>query len=265
MRKAGAPLNGLDLSEQHLVDCGYDGNSMNGCNGAWVHAYQKWYKQQGGQGPHEATEPYLNDSPLLYCPNKAKWNSGAKVSDVAYDYSCNADKLKQLVYQHGAVSVAIYASDSGFGNYASGVFQGCSSTQINHAVLVVGYGTENGVPYWLVKNSWGDSWGDNGYIKMRRGTNECGIEGMCVVADCSDSGNASPAPAVPPAPPIPVDLWCDISGLYGRSDITGTYNLRITSNGKEYNSEVKCENSNCTPKIPGPSNACMYICGKTKC
>ena len=141
--------------------------------------------------------------------------------------------------------------------------------KMNHAVLVVGYGTENGRDYWLVKNSWGPGWGANGFIKMRRGTNECGIADVCVVTDCSASGRPDFAPSTPPPPPIPVDLWCDVSGMFkGRRDITGTFELRISDRGhqgKTIESEVRCKNSQCTPKIPGPSNACMYICGAVKC
>ena len=55
------------------------------------------------------------------------------------------------------------------------MLNGCRSSRVNHAVAVVGYGTEKGVQYWLIKNSWGDWWGDNGFIKLRRGVNACGI------------------------------------------------------------------------------------------
>ena len=58
------------------------------------------------------------------------------------------------------------------------------SDKTNHAVLVVGYGNENGVDYWLFKNSWGTSWSDGGYGKIRRGTRECGIGRQCFAAQC---------------------------------------------------------------------------------
>ena len=64
-------------------------------------------------------------------------------------------------------------------SYKKGVYQSksCKGGQmdVNHAVLAVGYGTENGVDYWLVKNSWAESWGDKGYFKIARGNNMCGI------------------------------------------------------------------------------------------
>ena len=67
-----------------------------------------------------------------------------------------------LVYKYGAVATGIYASDRGLSNVNKGVFDSCSTSKINHAVTVVGYGTQNGKPYWLIKNSWGDNWGDGG-------------------------------------------------------------------------------------------------------
>ncbi len=63
--------------------------------------------------------------------------------------------------------------------YKSGVYTSktCGSTpmDVNHAVLAVGYGVEDGIPYWLIKNSWGKNWGDNGYLKMEMGKNMCGV------------------------------------------------------------------------------------------
>jgi cathepsin L len=266
MRRAGTPLDGLDIAEQHLVDCGYNpSNGMNGCNGAWIGAYQSWMGQSKPDVSHEAQYPYLDRDPNLKCLGKPTWNTGAKVTSAITDYGCNEDKLKKLVYKYGAVATGIYAGDNSFGNYAKGVYDTCSSTQMNHAVTVVGYGTESGKPYWVVKNSWGDNWGDGGYIKIARGNSECGIGSQCALVECTKTGTASAAPQAPTPAPIPASQICDISNLYGTDQITGHYTLTSTIDKKEYIANVKCTNSKCSPAVAGPSNACMYICGKTEC
>ena len=100
---------------------------MNACDGAAPHAYTKWFNQKLGKSPHEADMLYKDRSPAKTCPAGVKfWNSGAKVSNMVYDYNCNADKMKRLVATKGAVMAAAYASDKGFLNLAKGVFTGCS-------------------------------------------------------------------------------------------------------------------------------------------
>jgi C1A family cysteine protease len=73
------------------------------------------------------------------------------------------------------VSVAIEADQSAFQLYAGGVFSATCGRKLDHAVLAVGYGTDNGVDYWKVKNSWGTGWGDHGYMRLKRGVDLCGI------------------------------------------------------------------------------------------
>merc|ERR1719502_2254012 len=78
----------------------------------------------------------------------------------------------------GPVSVAIEADKQAFQLYKSGVFTSATcGTKLDHGVLVVGYGTDSeaDMPYWKVKNSWGASWGDQGYIRIESGKNLCGI------------------------------------------------------------------------------------------
>ena len=92
--------------------------------------------------------------------------------------STNETDLKQAIYVNGPVSVA-FEVVNGFRDYNSGVYVSkvCLNgpSDVNHAVLAVGYGTEDGIDYWLIKNSWGAAWGDNGFFKMQRGVNMCGV------------------------------------------------------------------------------------------
>jgi C1A family cysteine protease len=73
------------------------------------------------------------------------------------------------------LAIAIEADQPGFQFYSGGVFDGECGTQLDHGVVLEGFGTDDGKDYWLVRNSWGSSWGENGYIKLVRGKNQCGL------------------------------------------------------------------------------------------
>jgi len=157
---AAATGKGLkSLAEQQLVDCsGSVGNQ--GCNGGWPNKAIGWLASHGSCA--EASYPYTaRDGSCKTCSSVTKPNGVGTGSGE----STLAGQLASL-----PVSVCVDAS-GGFQHYAGGVFSGPCGTQINHAILAVGYTAS----YWIVKNSWGTSWGSQGYIYMARGKNLCGV------------------------------------------------------------------------------------------
>jgi len=163
----------VSLSEQNLVDCsGPEGND--GCNGGLMDQAFDYIKINGGIDTEESYPYEAIDDTCKY----SKSNIGGE--DVGYVDITQGDEhaLKHAVANQGPISVAIDASQPSFQFYSSGVYDepNCSSDQLDHGVLVAGYGESNGSKYWLVKNSWSSNWGDEGYIKMSRGkSNQCGI------------------------------------------------------------------------------------------
>ncbi|RZC38023.1 cathepsin L1 [Asbolus verrucosus] len=157
-------------SEQQLVDCVTDNY---GCGGGWMTTAFAYIAQAGGIDSDEAYPYEAVDGSCHYRPEK----SVAHVEGFAELKQADEELMAEMVATKGPVSVAIDA-DGDFASYVSGVYYNadCDREAFNHAVLVVGYGSEGGQDYWIVKNSWGINWGDNGYIKMARNrNNHCGI------------------------------------------------------------------------------------------
>ena len=170
------------LSEQQLVDCSKSyGN--NGCGGGLMDKAFKYIIATGGLDT-EASYPYTAKTGTT-CLAK----NGIEVKDLITGYTDvppSNETALLLAASQQPVSVAIQANQMSFQFYSSGVLSAECGTQLDHGVLVVGYGTDahNHEPYWLVKNSWGETWGEAGYVRLGRsdkkitynaGAGQCGI------------------------------------------------------------------------------------------
>jgi len=162
--------NLVSLSEQELVDCaGSAGNQ--GCNGGLMDDAFNWIIQNGGLDS-EADYPYHAQDGACRGAPKVASISGFK------DVAQGDENALGTLLQSQPISIAIEADQSSFQFYHSGVFTGPCGTSLDHGVLLVGTGTDGGQSYWRVKNSWGASWGDQGYIRMIQGKNMCGLSLM---------------------------------------------------------------------------------------
>lgn len=176
IESAWAIKNGelVSLSEQQLVDCAGDyGNE--GCNGGEMEdAFQYVIDSEGlvseDDYPYTAEDGYCN----------IQGNPAAKITSFVQVPANNELELKKAVAQQ-PIAIGVEADESAWQFYSSGVLtRGCHDN-LDHGVLLVGYGTDNGTKFWNIKNSWGTGWGEDGFIRVIR-TDSTSSSGMCGVA-----------------------------------------------------------------------------------
>ncbi|KAL1104117.1 hypothetical protein V6Z11_D04G045700 [Gossypium hirsutum] len=165
----------ISLSEQELVDCDTKGEDQ-GCEGGLMDdAFQFIEKNKGLTT--ESIYPYKGVDGT--CNTNEEANHAAKINGFE-DVPANSEDALQKAVANQPVSVAIDAGGFDFQFSSGGVFTGSCGTDLDHGVTAVGYGEDGGTKYWLVKNSWVSSWGEEGYIRMQRDVDA--KEGLCGIA-----------------------------------------------------------------------------------
>ncbi|KAF8085327.1 hypothetical protein N665_0671s0006 [Sinapis alba] len=164
----------ISLSEQELVDC--DRSYNLGCSGGLMDYAFQFIMKNGGLNT-EQDYPYHGSNGKC---NSLLKNSKVVTIDGYEDVPTEDETALKRAVSYQPVSVAIEAGGRVFQHYQSGIFTGKCGTDLDHAVVAVGYGSENGVDYWIVRNSWGTRWGEDGYIRMERNlanskSGKCGI------------------------------------------------------------------------------------------
>lgn len=184
----------VSLSEQELVDC--DNAENNGCNGGLMEAALEFIKQKGGLTSEE-NYPYKAEGGTCAA---TKTNYPVVSIDGHENVPANDEDALLKAVANQPISVGIDAGGSHFQFYSEGVFTGDCSTELNHGVAIVGYGTTlDGTKYWIVRNSWGPEWGEKGYIRMLRDSpakeGHCGIAMMASYPVKSSSINPTGPPS----------------------------------------------------------------------
>jgi len=172
-RKTGKLPN---LSEQNLVDCGTVDFGLDGCDGGFQEYGFAFIESQKGIAIGNKY-PYADKKDACLYKSALK---GADITGFAAISPKDEKTMKEIIATLGPLACSVNGLESLL-LYKSGIYadEKCNEGEVNHSILVVGYGTENGQDYWIVKNSWDKAWGEDGFFRLPRGKNFCGIASEC--------------------------------------------------------------------------------------
>lgn len=164
----------MTFSEQQLIDCSTNFENHGCFGGLPSHAFEYIRYNQGLETDNYYPYTGKKGGCMYDADKKVGYCKGGSYNVTRG----NEFELAEKLFNIGPISVAFKVT-LGFLFYKDGIYssRGCGyqAEDVNHAVLAVGYGIEDGVKFWYVKNSWGTKWGDNGYFKIVRNVNMCGI------------------------------------------------------------------------------------------
>ncbi len=166
------------LSEQQLVDC--DKDQDQGCNGGLMENALK-YVQAHGLTLNANYKYTARDGKC----REPQVKSAISVKGQHFAADQDEEKIKKMLAETGPLSIAINAEPLQF--YDGGILNAdsseCDPQSLNHGVAIVGYGSENGQAYWIIRNSWGSGWGENGYARFALGKGVCGVNTYVITAE----------------------------------------------------------------------------------
>lgn len=166
------------MSEQQIVDCSYriDDRKNNGCRGGREQTTLTYIKNEGLDT--QTAYPFVSGRSRKHNKCKRPTPPGTWGKGIQFRPAPGGDErhLAYTLFRYGALVLSLAGEDD-LKLYRSGIYDNPKrpKNDNNHIVTVVGYGSERGRDYWLIKNSWGTSWGENGYLRLLRGVNQCGI------------------------------------------------------------------------------------------
>jgi cathepsin L len=165
------------MAPQELVDCANGLFSSHGCSGGWYYYAYDWLKKH--QTMRESDYAYTSGTTMT--ESKCSYDKDLGVTNVSgyVQVKKNTDSIKAAI-EITPVNVAVAAGNDVFRNYKSGIVteeDGCP-TRVDHAILAVGYGYEGTQGYYIVRNSWNTTWGDDGYIKIGMADGKKGVCGI---------------------------------------------------------------------------------------